>query len=95
MGNTSDSCYYVGQSSIATLPTADRLTFDQIKTLLESDEDRMVAERARKQQILEEFQTAPLETIMNRANSRVSEPSCVCRADSLLVLIYCMTAVSE
>jgi len=47
----------------------DKMTFSQLKTALESVEDISALE-AHKRQTIQEFETAPLETIMNRANSR-------------------------
>ena len=48
----------------------DKMTFNQLKTALDSVED-ISAMEAHKRQTIQEFETAPLETIMNRANSRV------------------------
>lgn len=54
------------------IPGDEGLTFTQIKTALDSVEDLTTLE-ALKRQTHVEFETAPLETIMNRANSRVSD----------------------
>jgi len=53
------------------IPADERLTFSQIKTALASEEDLAAVEAIRRQ-TRQEFETAPLEIIMNRATSRVS-----------------------
>lgn len=69
----------------------NKMTFSQIKTALDSVED-IAALEAQKQQTINEFQSAPIESIMNRGNSRVSlklialigSPNFLCRQQSSL-----------
>ena len=48
------------------------LTVDELKTVLDTEDD-LIAQESRRKQIYQEFQSAPLETIMHKAHSRVGE----------------------